>query len=134
VALGFIAILIPIVLFIFSLEKNDLFEWDKVVILDKVIETKFLAVSLMAIFFPVFIWELSSNLLKLILFIFFLGGTGYLMKILTNTYRWIKTVETGYEHHTSNFRSVLRQRYLNENSNLSEKEKIWALTWRKEIS
>ena len=55
VGLALVTILIPLVLFIFSLEKKTLFEWDKIVILDKVIEAKNLLASIVLIFLPLFL-------------------------------------------------------------------------------
>ncbi|MEW6408367.1 MAG: hypothetical protein AB1465_06810 [Patescibacteria group bacterium] len=134
VGLALLTILIPLVLFIFSLEKEALFEWDKIVILDKVIEAKNLFASIVLIFSPLFFWNYNSSFLKFILFLIFLGGVIYLIKILFNSYRWIKTVEIQGAHDPSNFRDSLRNKYLEEIDNLPEKEKIWILTWRKDIS
>ena len=134
VGLALVTILIPLVLFIFSLEKKTLFEWDKIVILDQVIEAKNLLASIVLIFLPLFFWDYNSSFLKFILFLIFLSGVFYLIKILFNSYRWIKTVEIQGVHDPSNFRDSLRNKYLEEMDNLPEKEKIWILTWREDIS
>ena len=133
VGLAFVTILIPVVLFIFSMEKEALFEWDKIVILDKVIEAKYLLISVGLIFVPLFIWDYGSDILKFILFLMFLCGVFYLTHILFNSYRWIKTVEIRGQHDSNNFRNILRNKYLEEVTNLEEKEKVWSLTWRKDI-
>ena len=133
VGLALLTILIPVVLFIFSFSSKreiDLFEWDKVVILDKVIQAKKLLISVTFIFLPLFFWSLLP---KFILFPFFCIGVFNLVEILLNSYYWIKTVEIQGDHDLSNFRDNLRNRYLEETNNLSEKEKIWILTWRQSI-
>lgn len=134
IGLALLTILIPLVLFIFSLEKEALFEWDKIVILDKVIEAKNLFFSIALIFLPLFFWDYDSPFLKFVLFLIFTGGIVYLIKILFNSYRWIKTVEIKEAHDPTNFRDFLRNKYLEEINNLPEKEKVWILTWRKDIS
>ncbi len=134
VGIALLTILIPVVLFIFSLEKEALFEWDKIVILDKVIEAKNLLVSIALMFLPLFFWDYNSLFFKFVLFLIFTGGVVYLIKILFNSYRWIKTVEIKEAHDPTNFRDFLRNKYLEEINNLPEKEKVWILTWRKDIS
>lgn len=134
VGLALLTILIPLVLFIFSLEKEALFEWDKIVILDKVIEAKNLLISIALIFLPLFFWDYNSLFLKFILFLIFTSGVIYLIKILFNSYHWIKAVEIKEAHDPTNFRDSLRNKYLEEINNLSEKEKVWILTWQKNIS
>jgi hypothetical protein len=67
------------------------------------------------------------------LFILFLGGVGILINILFNSYHWIRTVEIKGQHDSNNFRNFLRNKYLEEVTNLSEKEKVWSLTWRNNI-
>jgi hypothetical protein len=133
IGIAFIAILIPLVLFIFSMEEEYLFEWDKIVILDKVINAKHLIISFGLIFFPLFFWNYDSYILKFILFLIFLFGVSYMISILFNSYRWIKTVEIKGQHDSNSFRNILRNKYLEEVTNLSEKEKVWSLTWRKDI-
>jgi hypothetical protein len=64
IGIAFIAILIPLVLFIFSMEEEYLFEWDKIVILDKVINAKHLIISFGLIFFPLFFWNYDSYILE----------------------------------------------------------------------
>jgi hypothetical protein len=131
IGIAFVTLLIPLVLFIF--EKEYLFEWDKIVILDKVINAKYLIISFGLIFFPLFMWNYDSYILKFILFIFFLCGVSILINILFNSYHWIKTIEIESHHDSNNFRSSLRNKYLKEVTNLSEKEKVWSLTWRNNI-
>jgi hypothetical protein len=136
VGLALLTVLIPVVLFIFSLEKEALFEWDKIVILDKVIEAKNLLISLALIFLPLFFWGYNSPLFQLFLFFVFVGGVIYLVKILFNSYRWIKNDIVQRNHNSVNFRDFLRGKYHEEISNLTdaERETVWILTWRKEIS
>jgi hypothetical protein len=133
IGLALVTILISVVLFIFSLEKETLFKWDKIIILDQVIHAKRLIISIGFIFSPLFFWDFNSYILKSILFLAFLGGVVYLIKILFNSYRWIKTVEIKGIHDSNNYRNILRNKYLEEVSNLSEKEKVWSLTWRDPI-
>jgi len=115
------------------MEKDTLFEWDKIVILDKVIKAKYLVISIALIFSPLFIWDYDSDILKFILYLLFLCGVSYLVHILVNSYHWIKTVEIEGQHDSSNFRNILRNKYLEEVTNLQEKEMVWSLTWRKDI-
>jgi len=133
IGLALVTMLIPLVLFIFSMEKKYLFEWDKIVILDKVLKAKKLIISIGFIFFPIFIWSYDSYLLKFVLFIFFFIGVVFIIEILFNSYRWIKTIEIEGSHDSNNYRNMLRNKYLEDVSNLSEKEKVWSLTWREEI-
>jgi hypothetical protein len=131
IGIAFVTLLIPLVLFIF--EKENMFEWDKIVILDKVINAKLLIISFGLIFFPLFLWNYDSYILKFVLFIFYLSGVTILINILFNSYRWIKTIEIKGHHDSDNFRNILRNTYLQEVTNLSEKEKVWSLTWRNDI-
>ncbi len=133
IGLALVTILIPVVLFIFSHEKESLFEWDKIVILDKVIEVKSLMISIGFIFFPLLFWGMNNYLIKIIAIILFITGLGYVVKILINSYKWIKTIEIPDERKRNNFRNKLRNDYLGEIKNLEEKERVWSLTWRKEI-
>lgn len=132
--MALLTILISVILFIFSLEKETLFEWDKIVILDKVIEAKksFFIVAL--IFLTSFFWIYDSFLIKLFLFLLFVSSVIFLIKILHNSYRWIKAVEIKESYDPVNFRDFLRNKYLDEIKNLPEKEKVWLLTWRRDIS
>lgn len=134
IGLALLTILIPLVLFIFSMQEESLFEWDKIVILDKVVEAKKLLTSVALIFLPLLFWNTGGQPGNVLLFLLFIGGVSFLVKILINAYRWIKTVEIKGEHDSSSFRNALRNKYLAEVTNLVEKGKVWSLTWRKEIS
>lgn len=131
IGLALLTILIPVTLFIFSLEKYGLFEFDKIVILDKVVRAKLLLVSIGMMFLPLFFWE--YDFFRSILFLIFIVGAVVIIKILFNSYRWIKDVEVKERHDTNSFRNRLRNKYLDEikADNLLEKEKVWLLIWRR---
>jgi len=140
IGLAFITMLIPIAIFFFSSSRqNLLFEWDKTIILDKVIKTKGLLWSMGAIFLPLLIWDLKfsnwdySNLtIRIVSFSLFVVGFIYLVEILIRAYLWIKIIETPGESGGDNFRNKLRYEYLDSLNNWDEKEKIWSLTWRED--
>lgn len=128
IGLALITILIPVVLFIFSIEKDSLFAWDKIVILDKVINAKGTLIAIGFIFVPLFFWsENGSIYTKILIFLSFLGGCIFIINVLIESYKWIKTLEK--DEFEFNFRTKLRNEYLEETTNPLEKEKVWSLTW-----
>lgn len=131
IGIALITILIPVVLFIFSLEKENLFSWDKNVIIDKVIEAKVLLVANLLIFIPLFFWDSNNSSINLILFGLVITGVIIQIKILVNSYKWTNTVEMKGVHDPKNYRTMLRLKYL-QDSNENEKGKIWSITWQTE--
>lgn len=133
IGLAYLAILIPMVLFIFSFEKNGLFFWDKSVILSKVIQVKkSLLCTAYILFFPLF-WEYYNLVFKSFLFTGFLIAIVQLYQSLKISYQWIAVTEVKGERDERNIRDKLRTEYLDELKDQYEIEKIWSLTWRKKI-
>jgi hypothetical protein len=70
---------------------------------------------------------------KVVIFILFLAGLGASLKILFNSYRWIRTMESDSLPARENYRSRLRFECLRGIQDSEEKQRIWALTWGREI-
>ena len=130
IGLALLTIFIPLVIFLLD-KKENTFDWDRVVILDRVIRAKNLFVAVCFIFLPVFFW--NFKFLRILLFIIFVAAVIYIVRILINSYKWLRTLESQNQYDPKNFRNVLRNEYLDSQKDWSEKEKIWGQTWRKTI-
>jgi len=128
VGLALLTIFIPLVIFL--LEETT-FDWDRVVIIDKVIKVKNLFIAICFIFLPLFFW--NFRFVRIFLFLIFVLAVIYIVRILINSYKWLKTLESQNLYDLNNFRNVLRNEYLDSQKDWAEKEKIWAQTWRKQI-
>lgn len=133
IGIAILTILISVAIFIIQ-DKRRL-DWDDLVILDKVVEARRLSISLFCIFIPVLFWENDVVLgwRHVSIFILFLGGVAYSLKILLNSYKWIRTIELEDFPAKGSYRSRLRFECLREIKDFEEKKKIWALTWGREI-
>ena len=133
IGIAILTILISVAIFIIQ-DKRRL-DWDELVILDKVIEVKVLMLSLFYIFIPVLFWEVKAEWIhpKVAIITLFLAGLGAALKILFNSYRWIRTIEIEDLPTRGSYRSRLRFECLREIKDFEEKKKIWALTWGREI-
>lgn len=135
IGIAILTILISVAIFIIQ-DENRL-GWDKLVILDKVIEVKNLFVSLFFIFIPVLFWKSDGKIIltkiNIIIFILFLIGLIYSIKILFNSYKWIRAIESEEFPARISYRTKLRFECLRAIKDYDEKRKIWALTWNREI-
>ncbi len=130
IGIALLALLIPVVIFIFSWENEYMFVWDKNVIVNKVIEAKSLLVANIYIFAPLLIWKVRNGTFTSIFSGLFIVGVLIQLKILFNSYRWINTVEIQDGHDPSNYRAQLRRQYLKECDD-KDGEKIWSITWQR---
>lgn len=133
IGIAILTILISVAIFI--IQDKQRFAWDDLVILDKVIEARRLLVALVCIFVPVLFWEDNTGLNWAHAGIsgLFLFGVLYCTKILVNSYKWIRTIETEDLPGQKNYRAELRLQCLREITDSEEKKKIWFLTWGQEI-
>jgi len=133
IGIAILTILISVAIFV--IQDKQRFAWDDLVILDKVIEARRLIVSLICIFIPVLFWDDNAGLNWTHVGIsgLFLCGVLYCAKILVNSYRWIRTIETEGLPGQKNYRAELRLKCLREIADSEEKKKIWFLTWGQEI-
>ncbi len=127
-SIALLTIFIPLVFFL--LDKIEV-EWDRIVIIDKVIQAKKLFLGICLIFAPLFLWSFPP--LRLLLFAIFVVGIWIIIKILLTSYRWLRTLDTANKFDQTNYRNILRNQYLAEPIDWSEKEKIWNETWRNPI-
>ena len=133
IGIAILTILISVAIFIIQ-DKRRL-DWDDLVILDKVVEARRLSISLFCIFIPVLLWDSNAELSwkHVSIFILFLAGTAYCLKILFSSYKWIRAIEIEDLSAKGSYRTRLRFECLREIKDFEEKKKIWALTWGREI-
>src|SRR5687767_7057912 len=141
--IALLTLLIPVAQFMLDKAKSIFFEWDKNVIIDKVVDAKKLMLSIAFIFIPVIflhkdLYSTENELIcllihiKVILLLIFVFGIFLLVTILFNAYKWLKVLETGKISKQDNFRNICRNKYLNEIKNDQEKAEVWHSTWSKE--
>ena len=133
IVIGLITIMVSVIVFIFTNDRqnNEAFEWEKVVLLDKVLLVKFLIIIYFISFIIVLIWNESNTFFKVLYFLFFLYGIGINLLVLNNTYRWFKTIDNIEHMNENSFRNKLRLEYLGEITDKDEKERVWSMTWKK---
>lgn len=89
VGMASLTILIPVAIVIFSSDK-DFRELDNHLILDHIVQAKFLLIYSALMFLPMFFWKYSSLPLRFIEIILWGLGVYFLVQILFLSYKWLK--------------------------------------------
>ena len=130
VGFAFVSIFLSTILLIYSVNKGELLGWDRVVILEKVVNANQWLFYLALLFLPPFLWGIHTcvNIAIIILAAF---GIVRLLFQLKNMKKWIYDTES---EGTSNigYRQELREEFLREEKDIPRKIRIWSSTWSKE--
>ena len=131
VGIGIISIFLTAILLIFTAIQEEMQSWDRVIILEKVINAKWSFIYFGFLFFPPFIWGFHDIGNVLILLIFILT-VFLLFPKLHNIYKWIVDIEQkDISLNKIGYRQKLREEFLREKGSMEYKTKIWSLTWSK---
>lgn len=133
IGLAYLGILIPMVIFIFQNKEDDKFNWDKIVILDYVINVKINFICIAFIFLGFLFLENYYIILKFVFLIGFFISLFFLFRSLRTTYQWIKTVEVRDKYAIKSIRNEFRNKYLQKLTDPIQIENVWSLTWPQNI-
>lgn len=128
VGVGLISIFLTAIIFIYTATQKEMQDWDRVIILEKVVNVRDFFVYLSLLFIPPFFWGFSDTVNLMILIIFIISVL-FLFQQLKNIYNWIKDIEPEGAHLKVSYRQKLREDFLSEKDNTEYKTKIWSLTW-----
>ncbi len=128
-ALGLVTVTIASAIFLVGRGTNV--EFDRVVILKKVIGKSFLYYFLL-LFVPLFFWSLSGSAFKFLLFLFYLVGVGGYLGFLVHSYRWIREIETEDKRKEKGYRQKMRLEFLEEVIGTPQGELAWEFVWQLE--
>ena len=132
VGIGIISIFLSAIIFIYTANQKEMQDWDRIVILKRVISAKWFFVYLALLFFPPFFWGFCDITNVLILLIFIVTVFFFSSK-LYNIYKWIIDIEPRNTSLDKNgYRQKFREEFLREKGNAKHKTKIWSLTWSQE--
>ncbi len=120
----FVAVLIPLAIFLIDNKSNTGFVWDKAVVLTKILNAPLLMISLLSLTLPLLFWD-ASIAWKPFLVVVFAAGVILLMRAMVRAYKWLKVAETGFD---DTYRNKKRLEYLKTLPD-SDKKAIWSLTW-----
>jgi hypothetical protein len=133
VGLACVTILIPVsIALLFPADKSDaFFDWEKGVILDRVIGSRKLLLALIFLFAPSFLWSNNHCLLNALLFLFFIGGAWLFFRVLRRVYNWISHFKSTGPDICDDYRHQLIKEYLRGIKDLREVKSVWSETWGK---
>lgn len=124
-ALALIAITIPIAILL--TEKQQTFEFDRFVILSKVIKGKTFLLSLMLLFLPLFFWDVWETSGKISLFALFIAGVVTHLEIPFRSYKWIQDLEVSSKRTAKGYRMKKRFEYLSKEKDQTKKLIGWEI-------
>jgi hypothetical protein len=127
-----ITIFLSAILFIYTADDGEMQNYDRIILLDKVVNIKNFFTYLGFLFIPPFFWGINTPL-NISIFVLGILGISYSLWELKNTYFWIKDVEpkNGAKRQMG-YRQKLREEFLEQKGNISEKLNIWSSTWSHE--
>jgi amino acid transporter len=117
IGMAIITILIPVAIAIFR-ERKEFEILDRNVILDHVVKARRILVYLALIFLPLLFWNISNPWLRFLELIIWGIGVYFMVKVLINSYHWIK-----------GNKFILRFDYLRNLRNLKDIEESWRSVW-----
>lgn len=128
--IALLTLFISLVVYLLQDVREGGLPWDRIVILEKVIRAKEVFASIFLVFVPLFLWHILA--LRAFLFSVFVAGVWLILKILIDSYHWLRTLNSDSAD-DRDYRSRLRKEYLTESGDWHEKEKIWSMTWGSKI-
>lgn len=129
VSLAIITIFIAVSIFLVDKDAGN-FEFDRKVILNKVINVKLLSFYLLFLLIPLFFWEISPNYLKLIILVTFIYCFFKIAKSLIRTYKWMDVFEPkNSDSKKDNYRMSLRLDYFKTIKDPEERSYEWNYIW-----
>lgn len=133
IGVGLISIFLTAIVFIYTAAKEGMQDWDRSVILEKVVNVKDFLIYLSFIFIPPFFWDLGVGF-QIAIILFAALGVVYLVYQLRNIYLWITDLEGSdstahlMAHLPLGYRQLLREEYLTEAIDVN-RMRIWSMTW-----
>lgn len=129
VSLAIITIFIAVAIFLVDKDAGN-FEFDRKVILNKVIDVKSLSLYLLFLLIPLFFWEILPNFLKLIPLTIFIYCFCQIAKSLVRTYKWMDVFEIKDDNSKKdNYRMSLRLDYFKTIKDPEERSYEWNYIW-----
>lgn len=130
VGLAFVSIFLTAAVFIYITDKEEMQDWDRVIILNKLVKTDHWLFYLAPLFLSPFFWGMGPYI-NIIIIVSSIFGACHLLSQLKNIKEWICDIETGGGNNIG-YRQKLREEFLSEETSVSKKIRIWASTWSKE--
>lgn len=129
VSLAIITIFIAVAIFLVDKDAGN-FEFDRKVILNKVIDVKSLSLYLLFLLVPMFFWEVLPNLFKLIPLTIFVYCFYQIARSLIRTYKWMDVFEPkDNDSKKDNYRMSLRLDYFKTIRDPEERSYEWNYIW-----
>ncbi|MFB6158342.1 MAG: hypothetical protein ABEJ95_01635, partial [Candidatus Nanohalobium sp.] len=128
-AAGLVTVTIAVAIFLG--ENGELFDFDRKVILAEVVKSKSFLRNLLFLFLPLFVWSISPNIVRVLLFILYALGVYGFLAFLYRSHKWIEEIEMEEEDKKGDYRQEKRREYI-ENIQPSQNnlKKIWESVWK----
>jgi hypothetical protein len=128
-AVGLVTITVAVAVFL--AEKGNNLEFDRLVILEEIIDGRAFIQNFTLLFLASFLWGLVSIPIKLVLFITYLYGVLGFVLFLRRSYYWVQEIEILDSNTQGGYRQKKRQEFL-ENTDPGQQdivmwESVWAL-------
>ncbi len=128
-AVGLVTITVAVAVFL--AEKGNNLEFDRLVILEEIIDGRTFIQNFILLFLASFLWELVGTSIKLVLFITYLYGVLGFFLFLRRSYYWVQEIEILDSNTRGGYRQKKRQEFLEKadpgQQDLVMWESVWAL-------
>lgn len=128
-AAGLVTLTVAVAIFLG--ENGELFDFDRKVILARVVKSKSFLRNFLSLFLPLFVWHISPNMVRILLFILYATGVYGFLAFLYRSHKWIEEIEMEEENKKGDYRQEQRREYI-ENIQPSQNnlKKIWESIWK----
>ncbi|MFP4172736.1 MAG: hypothetical protein ACLFV4_07465 [Candidatus Hydrogenedentota bacterium] len=135
-ALASALVIITIAISIFLVDRDFSFQFDRAVLLNKVIKVHRLVYAIALLFFPFFLWDVATNLPEIwaaavssVLFVLYAVGVALFGSFYWRMYRWMVELEPENEMAPDSYRTKQRLNYLRDSTGHSQHQIAWQIVW-----